>query len=246
MRTVRALLVAVIATLMTHDPVLADSVESPSGFDEGYHNAILLGVFPTAPIASLTVNVDCYDTDHCGWGANCEYFGPGPAHVSFQGKGTVSMATDAEPTLTRSQAVLLCEYFTHEPGGPLSVFDYFAETLVAHDEFGAKVAVRLCVLGFDPDHLPEPPEDGCRDACGDAVCDGGLPNAVDALQILRGSVALSVCRTTLCDASGDGMVTAPDALRVLQAAVGIPRNLLCRPSLYCLQVRPSGNQAGTG
>jgi hypothetical protein len=62
--------------------------------------------------------------------------------------------------------------------------------------------------------------------CGDANQDGSS-SAADALFALRAAVELISCDLLLCDASGNGSVTAQDALRILQRAVGIEVTMLC-------------------
>ncbi len=67
--------------------------------------------------------------------------------------------------------------------------------------------------------------DACRrdcsmpTVCGDATGDRIL-SVTDALQILRGSVASSVCPLGNCDTDGNGVVAPTDGLRVIRTAVG--------------------------
>jgi type II secretory pathway component GspD/PulD (secretin) len=66
--------------------------------------------------------------------------------------------------------------------------------------------------------------------CGQPQSTGSAPTATDALAVLKGAVGLaSSCDAMpcICDVNGDGNVTSPDALRVLQAAVGQPVAFNC-------------------
>ncbi len=63
-------------------------------------------------------------------------------------------------------------------------------------------------------------------SCGDATRDG-ITSASDALVALFAAVGALDCADCICDADGSGGVTASDALRLLQVAVGVPRTLNC-------------------
>jgi hypothetical protein len=76
-------------------------------------------------------------------------------------------------------------------------------------------------LGFEIYHSI-----GCR--CGAPLSRGDLPLAGDAFFMLRVGVGLAECPLCECDVDGNGRVSASDALRGLQAAVGLPVTpLLC-------------------
>jgi len=62
--------------------------------------------------------------------------------------------------------------------------------------------------------------------CGDANRDGRVSTS-DALIALRAAVELVHCPLALCDATGNGVITADDALRILQRAVGLDVAVLC-------------------
>lgn len=67
-------------------------------------------------------------------------------------------------------------------------------------------------------------------ACGDPNDSGGNANASDALFVLRSAVSLATCDPCICNvdsSAGAVPVTASDALRTLQAAVGVPVVLSC-------------------
>jgi len=76
-----------------------------------------------------------------------------------------------------------------------------------------------------------PSGQGCGDPIVDAtVSAGGLAFAItpsDALFILQASVGLRTCELCVCDVTGDGNVSATDALVVLRAAVDLPVSLMC-------------------
>lgn len=197
-----------------------------------YENVVFLGVFPSVPIASLTVHVtaDAYGDDD----ASCSYFGPGSEPASWFGARTFSYTSLPGGVLDRTQGVMMCSYYTHEPFGSLTPSDFHVRNLVALDASSQAVPVQLCVLDFSEDDLPVPSEHDCRHACGDAICNGGEPTAADALEVLYAAVGTSSCDLTTCDATGDGVVASSDALATLERAVGIARSMLCRPSHECL------------
>jgi cysteine-rich repeat protein len=70
---------------------------------------------------------------------------------------------------------------------------------------------------------------GCvRIPCGKPTnSTGSAPKAGDALFALRAAVQLVTCSLRVCDADGNGAVTAADALRILRAAVGLQVALRC-------------------
>ena len=66
-------------------------------------------------------------------------------------------------------------------------------------------------------------------ACGDPD-DSGTVNATDALVTLRVAVGIEDCDLCVCNVdSVGGFASASDALRVLNAAVGLPVGLDCPP-----------------
>lgn len=196
---------------------------------EDYQNQILLGLFPDEPIESLTLQVRAYP-DYGPDNAECVFFGPGSERQGFYGEKTFSFASLPGGVLDRSQAFLLCGYYTHEPHGPLHSSDFSVQKVLAKKPGGATVPVTICMLGFDSDELAEPEPDGCHEACGDAICDGGEPKASDALATLRGAIGSYLCPDYICDNDRDGSVTASDALRVLKRSVRLPVSMLCLPS----------------
>jgi hypothetical protein len=69
---------------------------------------------------------------------------------------------------------------------------------------------------------------GCElPLCGDPTAAFQAINTTDALFVLRTAVGLFDCDLCVCDVNDSGSVTAPDALRVLQSAVGQPARLVC-------------------
>lgn len=209
------------------------STTTSSSLLEDYENMILLAVFPSAPIASLTLRVRAYP-DYGPDDAYCVFFGPGSARLPFQGEHTFEFATLPGGILDRSQSMLLCSYYTHEPHGALGPSDFEVTTLVAKNLGGASVPTSICLMDWDEDFLAEPAPNGCRDACGDAICDGGEPKASDALAVLRKALGLFECANAICDVDANGSVVASDALRVLQRSVLLPVPLLCQTTGFCI------------
>jgi hypothetical protein len=206
---------------------------SSSSLEESENNMILLGIYPSGPIASLTVEVEA---DAYGFpeSAPCIYFGPGSPRDDFwYGETTVTFDELPGGELIQSQALLLCSFFTHHGNGPLSAEDFSVGTFEAKNNAGKSVSASLCVLDFDTEFLAEPGVDDCRYACGDAHCDGAL-TAVDALTVLRGAVGIVPCKAWLCDVDRDGTVASTDGLKVLRAAVGLKQSLLCMRPRTCL------------
>jgi len=209
------------------------STTTSSSLLEDYENMLLLAVFPSAPIASLTLRIRAYP-DYGPDDAYCVFFGPGSARLPFHGEQTFEFATLPGGVLDRSQTMLLCSYYTHEPHGALSPSDFEVTTLVAKDLEGSTVPTSICLTDWDEDFLAEPAPGGCRDACGDAICDGGEPKASDALAVLRKALGLFECSASLCDVDGNGDVVASDALRVLRRSVLLPVALLCQAPGFCI------------
>lgn len=65
--------------------------------------------------------------------------------------------------------------------------------------------------------------------CGQPNSSGTTPTATDALFILNAAVGLVVCELCVCDVDGSRTITATDALRALQIAVGGDLGLNCPP-----------------
>jgi len=62
--------------------------------------------------------------------------------------------------------------------------------------------------------------------CGDGTLDGGI-TATDALFALQASIQLTFCSVVACDVDATSAVTATDALRILNVAVGVNEPLNC-------------------
>jgi len=200
---------------------------------EDYDNDRMFGVFPSEPIASLKVKFTAYP-DYGPDSAQCRFYGPGAAgpYTYFDEETTFSFASLPKGELDRSQAVLNCEYYTHEPHGPLGTDDIQAVVVEARNSAGELVPTTFCVLDADEDDIPEPGPDECRQACGDAVCDGGEPKVSDALAVLRRALGSFTCPLRVCDVNHDGDVTAADGLKVLRRAVQLRSVLLCLPRRF--------------
>lgn len=65
--------------------------------------------------------------------------------------------------------------------------------------------------------------------CAQPSSSGATPTATDALFILNAAVGLAMCEACVCDVDGSRSITAPDALRALQIAVGTELSLDCPP-----------------
>jgi hypothetical protein len=60
------------------------------------------------------------------------------------------------------------------------------------------------------------------------VTRASTPVATDALFTLKAAVSLVTCKRCDCDTDNSGAVTAADALRILNAAVGVNVPLVCQ------------------
>jgi hypothetical protein len=69
--------------------------------------------------------------------------------------------------------------------------------------------------------------------CGQALDDPSRVDlslrGTDALVILKSALGLLSCDLCVCDTNGSGTIEAQDALRALQASVGLPVPLTCPP-----------------
>ncbi len=233
-----------LATLVAGDEVLAAetiqtsssrttssivSTSTSSSLLEDYDNDRVFGVFPSQPIASLTVRARAY-TDYGTDDASCVFYGPGSAVTGFYGETTFTFDALSKGELDRSQAAFNCSYYTHEPHGPLTDDDIGIVKVEARNSDGELVPTAVCRLRSREDAYPLPAQGDCRDACGDAACNGGEPNVSDALAVLRRALGSLSCLLRICDTNHDGEVTAADALKVLRRAVSLRSVLLCPPS----------------
>jgi hypothetical protein len=82
-------------------------------------------------------------------------------------------------------------------------------------------------IGIDGQRLLLDPSLG--PVCGDAARKDLTVTVDDALDLLRVSTGLQVCDDCVCDADSSGSVTATDALRALQNAIGLDSPLVCPP-----------------
>jgi hypothetical protein len=88
---------------------------------------------------------------------------------------------------------------------------------------GACTALPVCVPGCELCDAGE-----CTSLCGNPFdSTGSSTTAADALFTLRAAVGSETCELCLCDLTGDGAVTASDALAVLHVAVKLPLVLDC-------------------
>lgn len=77
-----------------------------------------------------------------------------------------------------------------------------------------------------------------EDACGDLDSNGQL-EVNDAFLLLRAAVEATDCRLSRCDATGDGTITAADALVILRYAVGFSVVLACNTTTTTLSGCPT-------
>jgi Tol biopolymer transport system component len=68
--------------------------------------------------------------------------------------------------------------------------------------------------------------EGAMCVCGSPVT-RSEPTATDALYALQSAVGTKSCAPCDCDVSGDGLVSASDALRILNRAIGLPVSFDC-------------------
>jgi hypothetical protein len=236
-----ALLMAMTSTMASHASARADEAanhtSTSSTYDvtsstrQDYDNERMFGLFPDRPIATLKIHVKSFtdygpDSFQCLFYGPGVYVGPGPVY----GEHLYSFAGLPKGELNRSQAVFHCGYSTHESHGPLDVDDIQAVLVEGRDSSGKLVPTSICQLWSSDYSIPVPGPDVCREACGDAICDGGEPNTLDAFAVLRGSIGLFRCPLRLCDVNHDGAVRTLDSLRVLRRAVGLRSVLLCTAS----------------
>jgi hypothetical protein len=108
-------------------------------------------------------------------------------------------------------------------------FADFRVWAVAASGIGVRLP-RVCVTGIACEDVRNQLDWRGDPACGDADYDGDL-SAADAAIALGASVGSAVCSPDpySCDIDADGVVTATDALGILQRAVGLPLDLACRP-----------------
>jgi len=222
-------------TITTTSSSLPGATTSSSILQD-YDNERMFGVFSTEPIASLTVHAKAYP-DYGPDDAYCRFYGPAAEQGGFDGEKTFTFAALPKGELDRSQAVINCDYYTHEPHGPLSCEDIAFTKVVGLNSEGQVVPTAICQLACRNEALPEPGVNECREACGDAVCDGGEPKVSDALAVLKRALALYPCPLRICDVNHDGEVTAADALKVLRRSVHLRSVLLCS-TLDCAKVYP--------
>lgn len=207
-------------------PVSTAFVSTSSSMIEDYDNDRVFAVFPSQPIASLTVHIQAYP-DYGPDDASCVFYGPGSGVTGFRGETTFTFASLAKGELDRSQALFNCSYYTHEPHGPLGDID--ATKIEARNSDGELVPTDLCIVDADFDMIPLPGPGDCREACGDAICDGGEPTAADSLAVLKRALGTFPCALRICDTNHDGEVSSTDALKVLRRAVSLRSVLLCSP-----------------
>jgi hypothetical protein len=125
--------------------------------------------------------------------------------------------------------------FADGSGGIAAITDIAVEEgdqlrleIVRTSTSGEFVGVRMRVVCGDVSDTSTTTTTMLQPACGDPAFDEKV-NASDALYALRAAVDLVQCELCLCDANDTGTVTATDALKVLQVAVGQPVSLVCPP-----------------
>jgi hypothetical protein len=220
---------AATTTTTTTTPSITVStafVSTSSSMLVDYDNDRVFAVFPSQPIASLTVHMKAYP-DYGPDDAPCVFWGPGSSVAGFDGETTFTFASLSKGELDRSQGLFNCSYYTHEPHGALDGDDIRATKLEGRNSDGELVPVEICLVDQDYDSIPLPGPGDCRQACGDAICDGGEPTAADSLAVLKRALGTFSCALRICDTNHDGQVTSTDALKVLRRAVSLRSVLLC-------------------
>jgi len=191
---------------------------------EDWDSFAVVGIFPRGPLRRLSISVEVNTNygiepageNHCTLlveGATMTYAWPGRFQIEFP------------PGLPyrQSQAVLSCDYYTHEPNLGMS-FDFYLDEATNEDGYGVLRSTALCLTQWDYDD-PSRTLDS-RWLCGDADDDESV-HVSDALAVLRTAVGVGSCVNERCDVDGDRSTSPSDALRVLQFAVGRDVSLLC-------------------
>lgn len=146
--------------------------------------------------------------------------------------------------LTAPDAFLDCGSWDYwERGDPIPEpvdFADFRVWAVAATGVGVKLP-RVCVTGIACEDVRDNLEWSGEPICGDADYDFRR-SAVDALIALGASTATAACTPDpfSCDIDDDGVVTASDALGILQLGVGLSVPLDCRPPCLPGTVGPPG------
>lgn len=185
------------------------------------------GAFPQEPLETLRVRVRFHDYNYGGSffmnTTECDVL-PTGASVTHDGVDFIFDFSDLLGGYSRSQNLLSCSWYSHEPAEAADS-DWFNPTLTsALDEAGANVTTGFCMTDFDVNPISSEPR---RGLCGDSDSDGELL-AGDALRILTTAVG-GAGPCTRCDVDRSNTVSATDALGVLHAAIDFTPTLLCAP-----------------
>jgi hypothetical protein len=222
------------AALAQSTRVPATPTRSDSFLEQGYDAYATYGVFPSEPLASLTVQFALVDWNYGGtwklgptYGA-CEPVGDTAAVFDQQMQAYV-FAEGSAGGLTRSQNVLRCSWFTHEPASAAEPDWFVGSVIEARNGASEDVAVDVCVT----DYVLNPASVGPAQTglCGDFSAPNGI-SANDALFLLQRATDPDPSDVDFLDVNRDALLTASDALAVLRAAVGLPAALLCNPT-FC-------------
>jgi hypothetical protein len=191
---------------------------------EDWESLAVVGIFPRAPLSSLTISVTIntnYGSDSA-WEGVCTLLVEG-ATMTHEWPGLFHIEFPSSSPYRQSQAVMACDYYTHEPNLGMS-FDFSLVEARNAAEHNVLPSTAMCLTQWDYDN-PSQTVDS-RWLCGDASGDDSVGTS-DALAVLRAAVGAASCVRARCDADGDGSIAPSDALRVLQFAVGRDVSLLC-------------------
>jgi hypothetical protein len=193
-------------------------------YDESWDSVAVVGIFPREPLRSLSISVTVstnYGIDPAGSNV-CTLLVEG-AKIAYESPGLFKVRFVTSSPYEQSQAVLYCNYYTHEPNLGMG-FDFHLVEATDIDGHDVLQGTAMCLTQLDEDN-PSHTLDS-RWLCGDASEDESVGTS-DALAVLRAAVGAASCERKRCDADGDGSIAPSDALRVLQFAVGRDVSLLC-------------------
>jgi hypothetical protein len=191
---------------------------------EDWNTMAVVGIFPRGPLRSLSISVTVNTNYGSGpaWENVCTPLVEG-ATLTYTWPGMFEVEFPPSSRYRQSQAVLACDYYTHEPNLGMS-FDFYLVEAINVDGNNVIRNTAMCLTQLDYDN-PSLTLDS-RWLCGDADDDGSV-EVSDALAVLRAAVGVASCVNARCDADGNGSTAPTDALRVLQFTVGRDVSLLC-------------------
>ena len=215
-----------VAWILTAMMALLSFAAGPAnaGYVEDWNTLAVVGIFPRAPLRSVLISVTVNTNYGSGpaWEYVCTSLVEG-ATMNYAGPGLFEVEFPSSSPYRQSQAVLACDYYTHEPNLGMD-FDFYLVEATNLQGSSILRGTAMCLTQFDHDN-PSLTVDS-RWLCGDAHEDESV-NASDALAVLRSAVGTQPCARAICDINRNGSITPADALSVLQYALGQDVSLLC-------------------